>query len=80
MVPRVLASSNPGLKLANAFGVNQGLNERRPSALLCGYLGPGGKRATVLFVALDHPIECAAIDAEDLGGACAIAAGDFEDV
>ncbi len=46
----------------------------------CGYLGPVGKRATVLFVTLDHPVEGAAIDAEDLGGAGAVAARDLEDV
>ena len=28
----------------------------------------------------DHPVERAAIDAENFGGACAIAAGDLEDV
>ena len=34
--------------------------------------------AQLLFVAvtLDHPVECASIDAENLGGARAIAAGD----
>lgn len=46
-----------------------------------------GKMATVVLgavgidcVAFDHPVERASIDAEYLGGACAITAGHLEDV
>jgi hypothetical protein len=48
---------------------------------------PRGKIATVALgavgvdpVAFDHPVECASIDAEDLGGPCAVSAGDLEDI
>ena len=48
---------------------------------------PPGKIATVTLgavgidpVAFDHPVERASIDAEDLGGACAVPAGDLEHI
>ena len=48
---------------------------------------PRGKIATVALgavgvdpVAFDHPVKRASIDAEYLGGACAIPTGDLEDV
>jgi len=62
-------ASNPGLKLANAFGVTLWL-----------FGSDGQKGHSGLFVALDHAIEGAPVDAEDFGGAGAIAAGDLEDV
>ena len=34
LVPRVVASSNPGLELANAFGVNPGLELANPFGVL----------------------------------------------
>src|SRR5437868_11439701 len=53
---------------------------------MCGFCGACSKRATRLFavgingVTFDHAIERAAIDAEDLSGACAISTSDLEHV